>query len=75
MQSKSPVWNIENSKPFLAVLGYSHDLMKSRSTNETSLWNKILLPFFQKHVMYRLMYCQYENLNILVCGKRNTAEQ
>ena len=61
--------------------------MKSFKQKKRSFWNKNLLHFFkncftffknmlcnsQKHVLYRLMYFQFENLNVLMCEKRNAA--
>ena len=43
------VWNIENSKPFLAIVLYSHDWIKYCIKEETSLALKQnLITFFQK---------------------------
>ena len=43
MQQKFKVGNIENSNPLLAIVLLSHDWMKSCSTKEALLGNKILL--------------------------------
>ena len=71
MQQKYHVGNIENSNLLMATVLLYHDWMKSCSTKEISLETNYYYIFSQKHVVYRLMYSQYENPDTLIWGKRN----
>ena len=67
--------NIENLKRFLVIVSKSRDWIKCCIAQKKRFFKiKFHNLSFQNEDVQRLTYFQYENINILVLGKRNATQ-
>ena len=66
MQQKFFVGNLENSKPFLAIVLKFQDYTNVIAQKKCCFKLKVYNLLFQNLVVHRLMYFQYEIINILM---------